>query len=89
MTTTTAPDKSTGRPFTISRTFDAPREPMWQAWIERERFGQWFGPKGFTVHWLPLKPTAEERQTFDSAPDGMKQGSGGTFEQLADYLAKT
>jgi uncharacterized protein YndB with AHSA1/START domain len=41
-----------------------------------------------TVQWLPLNPTDEERRTFDSAHEGMKQGWGGTFEQLAEYLAK-
>ena len=171
MTTTTTPNKTTERPFVISRTFDAPRKKVWQAWTERERLMQWFGPKGFTmpvakmdfrpggtchsclrspeghemwgkfiyreivaperlvyvqhfsdreggitrhplsptwplqmlttvtfaeqnaktlltVHWLPLNPTDEERKTFDSAHEGMKHGWGGTFEQLAEYLAK-
>ncbi len=32
--------------FTISRTFDAPRELVWKAWTEPERMAQWFGPKG-------------------------------------------
>ena len=36
-------------PFVISRTFDAPRERVWQAWTEVERLKQWFSPKGFTV----------------------------------------
>lgn len=40
---------STPRAFVISRTFDAPRDLVWRAWTERERFMQWFGPKGCTV----------------------------------------
>ena len=36
-------------PFVISRSFDAPRERVWQAWTEPERLQQWFSPKGFTV----------------------------------------
>ncbi len=159
------------RPFVISRTFDAPRDRLWQAWTERDCLKQWFGPKGFTmpvatmdfrpggvchsclrspdgremwgkwlfreivepvrfsfvqsfsdaaggvtrhplsptwplawlctvsfaerngqstvtVQWLPLNPTDQERDTFNAAQDGMKQGWSGTFEQLADYLAK-
>lgn len=35
--------------FTIRRTFDAPRELVWQAWTEPERLMQWFGPKGGTM----------------------------------------
>jgi uncharacterized protein YndB with AHSA1/START domain len=41
-----------------------------------------------TVHWVPLKPTEAERKTFDSAHEGMKVGWTGTFDQLAEYLAK-
>ena len=37
-------------PFEISRTFDAPRDKVWQAWTEPARLKQWWGPKGFTVH---------------------------------------
>ena len=159
------------REFVITRVFDAPRELVWQAWTERERLMQWFGPKGFTmstakmdfrpggvfhyclrspdgkemwgkfvyreiiapekivlvnsfsdaaggltrhpmsptwplemlstttfieqggkttltIKWKPLNPTEEERKTFDGAHGGMTQGWTGTFEQLAEYLAK-
>jgi len=37
------------RLFTISRTFDAPRELLWKAWSERARLMEWFGPKGFKM----------------------------------------
>jgi PhnB protein len=157
-------------PFIISRTFEAPRERVWQAWTERERLMQWYGPKGFTmptaksdlhpggqlhyclraadgmeiwgkwgyrvidaparlvwveyfsdqhgglarhplsatwpleilsaatfadedgktkltIEWLPLNPTDEERRTFDAAHAEMRQGWGGTLDQLAAYLA--
>ena len=37
------------KPFVVSRTFDASRERVWQAWTEVERLKQWFSPKGFTV----------------------------------------
>ncbi|HEU5176035.1 MAG TPA: SRPBCC domain-containing protein [Burkholderiales bacterium] len=38
------------RPFEISRTYDAPRAKVWQAWTEPSRLKHWWGPKGFTVH---------------------------------------
>jgi uncharacterized protein YndB with AHSA1/START domain len=41
-----------------------------------------------TVRWIPLNATPEERKTFDDAHDGMRQGWTGTFDQLAEYLAK-
>jgi len=33
----------------LTRTFDAPRELVWKAWTEPERFTRWWGPKGFTA----------------------------------------
>jgi len=33
----------------IVRTFNAPREAVWQAWTEPERLMRWWGPKGFTA----------------------------------------
>ena len=37
------------KPFVISRSFDAPRDRVWQAWTEVESLKQWFSPRGFTV----------------------------------------
>jgi uncharacterized protein YndB with AHSA1/START domain len=41
-----------------------------------------------TLEWAPLNATEAERHTFDGSREGMRQGWSGTFEQLADYLAK-
>lgn len=35
--------------FVTSRTFDAPRDLVWQAWTDPERLKEWFGPKGVTI----------------------------------------
>ena len=32
----------------IERIFDAPREAVWKAWTEPERFMRWWGPKDYT-----------------------------------------
>lgn len=41
-----------------------------------------------TLRWgLLPSATAEERQTFDAAHDGMRQGWTGTLDQLAAYLS--
>ena len=32
--------------FTIDRTFNAPRDLVWDAWTKPELVAQWFGPKG-------------------------------------------
>ena len=46
------------------------------------------GKTTVTVSWLPLKPTGEERKTFEGGFESMQKGWGGTFEQLGDYLTK-
>lgn len=157
--------------FVITRTFNAPRIKVWQAWTEREQLMQWFGPKGFTMshatmdlrpggafhyglrsasgqmmwgkwtfreivapkklvlvssfsdaqggltpapmidnwplqtlstttfeehdgkttitlRWTPLNATEVQYQTFAKMHDSMRQGWGGTFEQLEAYLGK-
>lgn len=66
-------DDYTGREFVITREFDAPRELVWQAWTERERLRQWFGPKGFTmpVAKMDFRPGGSFHYCLQS-PDGHK-----------------
>jgi uncharacterized protein YndB with AHSA1/START domain len=33
----------------ITRTFDAPREKVWEAWTQPEHLKKWWGPKDFTA----------------------------------------
>ena len=40
-----------------------------------------------TVEWLPINPSVAEAKTFDTGREGMKQGWGGSLDQLADYLS--
>ncbi len=47
------------------------------------------GQTGLTIRWSPLNASAEERQTFDAGHDSMRQGWGGTLDQLAAYLAQS
>ena len=37
------------REIVVSRTFDAPRRLVWQAWTKAEHLTQWWGPKGWTL----------------------------------------
>ena len=48
----------TAAEFVISRTFDASRERLWQAWTDPAQMAQWLGPKGTTGTTLAadLKP---------------------------------
>ncbi len=46
------------------------------------------GKTRFTVRWQPHNASAEEQKTFEAAQDSMKQGWGGTMDQLESYLIK-
>jgi uncharacterized protein YndB with AHSA1/START domain len=41
-----------------------------------------------TVRWMPHNASAEERQAFEAGRESMRQGWGGTLDQLATYAAK-
>ncbi len=50
-------------------------------------FAENAGKTTVTVNWTPFDATAAEIETFEKGRESMKMGWGGTFEQLADYLA--
>lgn len=45
------------------------------------------GKTKVTIRWSPLDPSVEEQQTFDTGHDSMRQGWGGSLDQLEAYLA--
>jgi uncharacterized protein YndB with AHSA1/START domain len=49
------------RELVITRTFNAPRELVWNAWTEKELLEQWWGPKGLKIEVL----------AFDLQPNGV------------------
>jgi uncharacterized protein YndB with AHSA1/START domain len=48
------------RELTITRVFDAPRQLVFEAWIDPQHLVQWSGPEGFTSH----------QDYFDASPGG-------------------
>jgi uncharacterized protein YndB with AHSA1/START domain len=52
------------------------------------RFDDEGGRTRLTVQWSLMEANEAERETFENAREGMKQGWSGTMDQLADYLAK-
>lgn len=47
----------------MSRTFEAPREVVFNAWTDGKQMAKWFGPKGFTT----------EITQHDARPGGLSQ----------------
>jgi uncharacterized protein YndB with AHSA1/START domain len=46
------------------------------------------GKTTLTLRGGPINATEEEHRTFEARFESIKQGFGGTFDQLADYLAR-
>jgi uncharacterized protein YndB with AHSA1/START domain len=59
------------REISLTRTFDAPRELVWQAWTERDRVVRWWGQDGFTttVREMDVRPGGTWRFVMHG-PDG-------------------
>ena len=68
------------------------RHPLSAGWpletLSTITFEERNGSTELTIRWAPHNSTELERETFDAAHDGMRQGWTGTFNQLNDYLAK-
>lgn len=59
------------REIVLVHVFDAPRGEVFAAWIDPERFCQWFGPEGFTCTVAEMDPRPGGRARFEMvAPDG-------------------
>jgi uncharacterized protein YndB with AHSA1/START domain len=68
------------------------RHPMAPTWplelLSTITFAERGGKTTVTVRWTPHNATEEERTVFVSSHDSMRQGWGGTLDQLADYLGR-
>jgi uncharacterized protein YndB with AHSA1/START domain len=65
-----------------------PLSPTWpRETLSIFTFAENAGKTTITIRWYPINATDEERKTFTSNHESMKQGWGGSFDQLAQYLA--
>jgi uncharacterized protein YndB with AHSA1/START domain len=60
------------RSIVITRTFDAPRELVFDAWTDSQHIAQWWGPRGFTttIHEMDVRPGGVWRYIMHG-PDGV------------------
>lgn len=67
----------------------APFSPTWPLEVLNTlTLSEHEGKTTLTLRGGPYNATEAERKTFDDAHDSLRQGFTGTFDQLADYLAK-
>src|SRR5688572_14315151 len=84
MTENTAPvSAATDTALVITRTFDAPRALLFDAWTDPERMMQWWGPKGFTTTdcTIDLRPGGTIHFRM-SSPDGFEIWCGGVYREI-------
>jgi uncharacterized protein YndB with AHSA1/START domain len=69
--------------ITFTRTFEAPAEAVFDAWIDPKQIVEWYGPEGFTntVHTFDVREGGEYRLTMHS-PSGEDHPLRGTFKTI-------
>ena len=72
--------------ITLTRTFDAPRQEVWERWTDPKQYMCWFGPKDFTSPYVKfdLHPGGKYLSCM-RGPDGKEYWATGTFEKISMY----
>jgi uncharacterized protein YndB with AHSA1/START domain len=77
------PSAGADRALRLTRSFHAPREAVFRAFTERERFVQWWGPRGYTVPQceMDVRPGGAWRTVMRSS-EGTVHVVGGTYREV-------
>jgi len=80
-----AENQNTGRVYTITRVFDAPRELVWKALTEPAQFAQWFGLAGSRLEAVSMdvRPGGRWSATM-IIPDAPDMPWEGHYEEVAE-----
>jgi uncharacterized protein YndB with AHSA1/START domain len=81
--TATKANALAGQEVLITRTFDAPRELVFQAWSDPELLVRWFAPRGCTIQFRKLD--LRQGGTFHSCictPQGNECWCIGTYREI-------
>lgn len=74
--------------ITLTRVFDAPRERVWQEWIEPERFADWFGGVESEVPLstvsMDVRPGGSWRATMFAGPDRREIRWRGEYREVIE-----
>ena len=78
-----APTEHSEWDLVITRVFDAPRELVFNAWIDPKHVARWWGPKGFTNPVCEVDARVGGAMRIHMrAPDGVVYPMSGTFEEI-------
>ena len=71
------------REIVLTRVIDAPRESVFDAWIDPEQLAIWFGPKGMTIETHAVDIRVGGMWRFDMvAPKGVRYDNRMTFLRI-------
>jgi uncharacterized protein YndB with AHSA1/START domain len=74
--------------FSVTRTFDAPRERVWREWVEPEAFADWFGGEASEVPIETVEMDVREggswKATMFGGPEREEIHWAGEFVELAE-----
>jgi uncharacterized protein YndB with AHSA1/START domain len=69
----------------ITRVINAPRERVYQAYVDPELFAQWMGPRELTMSVIEMEPTRGGRYRYVHADaEGNEYGFRGVFHDLKE-----
>jgi uncharacterized protein YndB with AHSA1/START domain len=85
MTATSKRVHDQDRELVITRTFDAPRTLVFEAWTKPEHLAHWSGPHGFTTTQdkMDLRPGGAYRACLH-APDGRDHWVRGVYREIVE-----
>jgi uncharacterized protein YndB with AHSA1/START domain len=67
----------------IERTFDAPRDLVFDAWMKPEQLERWWGPEGFTAPGCVVDPWPGGVMRMSMVwPDGHENWTSGVFQEI-------
>lgn len=76
---------ATKRDIVISRTYDGPRELLWNAWSDPSLFEQWWGPKAFTAPHIEIDFRVKGKFLYCMRGPGL-DGATTDFWNTGEYL---
>ena len=79
----TVAESTADRELVVSRLFEAPRDLVWDAWVDTDQRAQWWGPVGFstTTQKFDLRVGGVWQQIM-RGPDGTEYSNEGVFTEV-------
>ena len=83
MSAQTKPEADPDRTLVLTRMFDAPRERVFEAWLDPKQISEWIGPRTIKAEALELSPKLGGRyRIFMRGNDGKGPTVGGVFREI-------